>query len=220
MTTPSDVTIGIENATGHRGVTADALEAARGVRDAAQAARDALGYTEAGRTARVRLVILEKEASLENAEARLGECQRVFDAAHGQWTTLVGAARRVRHEARLRQALPGAQAVVALLEEDQHDQDAVLATLALAQGQGEHPLGAARHLLAVLDTHLRRLHPAAPTLAPPPAGTVRVRCVTAFHDGDGGMGIVRRPGDVFNLRHDLLREATAAKLVEAVEVGG
>ena len=111
---------------------------------------------------------------------------------------------------------------MALLEEDQHDQDTVLATLGLAQGQGEHPVGVARHVLTVLDTHLRRLHPPPPPSPLPPAraGFVRIRVLKPFWDHDKAYGLRQEPGTIYDMRADLAREALEQQLVEAVEAGG
>lgn len=218
MSTLSDVTLGIDNAARHRAVTVESLEAAQRERDEAKRARDASGYDPVGVTARVRLVILEQEARLEDAEARLTECQRVFNVADGQWRTLVGAARQARHEARLQQAAAALQPVVACLAEDRRDHDAVCATLGLPQGAGEHPVTVAAHLRAVLDTHLRRLHPPPPPPpSPVPAGMTRIRVLKPFWDHDRAYGLRQEVGNTYNMRNEFVREALEQQLVEVVE---
>jgi hypothetical protein len=71
-----------------------------------------------------------------------------------------------------------------------------------------------------LEYHCRRqLDPPPPASPPPPRpGTVRLRCTKTFHDPDGGLGTVRRPGEIFDTREDFVRELRAQDL--AVEVEG
>lgn len=217
-TTTDDLTAAIANAAAHVAETAERLQTAQRTYDAARAARERLGYEPAGTSAKIRLVTLQAEAALEEATARLAECQRVHHVARDEmWAPVVRRAYVNRERARQRAALTAARALEAELRAGLADRQAVAQQLRCVDS-GAHPDAAAVSFVQALESSLRQLDPPPPPSPPPPRpGTVRLRCTKAFHDPDGGFGIVRRPGDIFDTREEYVRELRAQELAEPVE---
>ena len=165
-----------------------------------------------------KLRILEAEARLEEADARWQECLGVHAAARTMWETLVRRAYVARELVLDRSVLTAAQALEAQLRAGLADRQATAQLLGCVDS-GAHPHAHAVALVQALEYQCRQLDPPPPASPPPPRpGTVRLRCTKTFHDPDGGLGIVRRPGEIFDTREDFVRELRAQDL--AVEVEG
>ena len=217
MTTPSPTAI--ENARAHLdGCDARLADAAR-VRDAAHRVLASFPRVEAGRAAKIKLAVLTAEAAVEEADARWQECVAVQAAAHSQWSTLLRRALADRQRARLAAAASSAQTLAAELQADLADRDAVAQALGVADS-GEHPLQAARQLVAAIQYARRGLDPPVPSRPAPRPGTTRVKVREAFWDHDAAYGVRREQDMIYDIATPLLAEALAKQLVEPVEVGG
>ena len=218
--TTTDLEVAIQNARHHLdGCEARLRDAARAHAEA-QRILAAFPPSEAGRVAKVKLAVLEAEARVEETDAREQECRAVHTAARAQWTGLLRREDADAARTCLRTQLPVAQALVAAFEAEQGRRMALAPRLGVVVPE-THPHQVARQLVRAIETALRALDPPPPALLPPPRpGTVRVKATKTFPDPDGGIGIVRRPGDVFDTREEFLRELVRAEVAAVVEVGG
>ena len=161
------------------------LAEARRTRATAQAARDALGYPEAGVAPPLTLKLLQADDALAEATARVRACEHLGQVAREMAATRLRLAFRDRHKARLTAALAAARALDADLTVDLADRGAVADALGLVNA-AEHPHVDAQRLVEAIGRSLRQLDPPAqaPKLAPRP-GEVLVRALQKFQDSAG-----------------------------------
>jgi hypothetical protein len=185
--------------------------------EAARAVRETFGFEEAGRSARIRLRVLEADCAVEETGPRLAESRKIAEVARYQRDVRLRAAYRERTRPRYYAALTAARALAEELRADLVARNALAGALGVAGGSGGHPHANAVALVAALEYFCRELDPPAPSVPPPRPGMTRVRVLKPLFDHDAALGTCRTPGDIYDMTTSLLPEALGQRLVEVVE---
>jgi multidrug efflux pump subunit AcrA (membrane-fusion protein) len=185
--------------------------------EAARAVRETFGFEEAGRSARIRLRVLEADCAAEETGPRLAESRKIAEVARYQRDIRLRAAYRDRSRPRRRDALTQARALAEALQGDLVDRDALAAALGVAAGSGGHPCANAAALVAALEYFCRELDPPPPPPpAPVPAGCVRVKTLVRHWNHAARFGLAFDVGDEYVIPVEQVADATAERLVEVL----
>jgi hypothetical protein len=160
---------------------------------------------------------LEDQRRLTRAREAVAQAEHLHRVALGMAATRYGHARAPDRLTLLRTQLAATEAAITATRAVETYDAETAATL------GRMPPEVPMAQLLGLDLAAARLRreiegPPPPVPPPPPRpGLRRMTATKRFYDPDGGLGILRYPGDMFDVREEFVREIVAQELAVKVE---